>query len=386
MMKLLKCQKLSTSGGVSLLSVVIFATIITIIITTYTTLTLYQQHESINFDSSNRAYYAAQSGFADTVAQINSGRIKAADYLSTGGKKQDCNPVATSKLLGAAGPGIIGSGSNKVEYTCQLIDFMPTRLTKDNLDESTAAVFPLHPGDKTASTYTFSIEWVKQGAIARAWNQRMALPPYDQWKSGPSGTRYIPLMRAMFFWSDNNEVNRNNIRNRTFFLVPAPSPGEDSNFDSTKLTPEVIMSGDGGLSPQNNTTEGLTGLGNTGILGVPMYSTRCQGDTCTSYVVVKNADLNNRQIFVALRPIYGSVDSVSVGVQDNYFASGQATIDITGKSGSAYRRIKQSVPYGDAGKVMTSYFPDYSLVSGDGICKLYKTNTFTAENNGCPQP
>jgi hypothetical protein len=86
-------------------------------------------------------------------------------------------------------------------------------------------------------------------------------------------------------------------------------------------------------------------------------------------------------VFLRLRSIYGSDTKAQVFLQNGStplpFENVAATIDVTGKSGDVFRRVRQTVPISNG--ISTDTLPEAAVVGGDGICKLYRVGTTAAQ-------
>lgn len=353
-------KKLNTKGAVSLLTVVIFATIITVVIAIYARIAINQQGESINYDLSNRAFYAAQGGFEDTVRAIDDGTIKASDYASTDYAKNEC------ALKPDGNSGQISSQSD-VGYTCQLIDFTPSEFTITDLEENQSILVPLIPRTPSPGTadYKLVLTWSPSN------NARVAsgktLPTRTYWNNLSSGGA-PPMLRSMFFWFGSGSLSRGSIKNQSLFLNPY-DPASVANADgAVPESPTINLAGNGGAAIIPPNQQGRQDV---------IENASCvsgAGGNCSITIKIASADLSAQKLFLVIKPIYRSAQNISIVLQNSAgtvlpFGTGQAKIDITGHANNVYRRIVQNYSYGTY-KVTKIGFPDYSIVGGNGICKL----------------
>lgn len=354
---------------VSLMTVVIFATIITVVVTIYSGIVVKQQQEAINYDLGTRAFYAAESGFQDTIRAIDSGAVKAGDYASTANSKKTC-PVVLN--YAANTPNGTQPLSNNTAYTCQMINFTPNSLITSGLGENQSELFPLRPLPGATPTKVV-ITWKADGSQPR-FNTRKALLPKSNWTAGP----YPPMLRTMFFWMNNGTASRGDISNQSYFFNPV------GTADTTP--PFIDLNGLGGVG---------AGAADTNVANLPQNDpiknascVRLGSDTtCTTTVNINNFSAG-KLLYVAIKPIYRSVDEVSVKLQDGAgnnipFASGQAEVDITGKSGNVFRRIVQAHGYGAEQVTRIDNFPDFSIVGGSGICKMMDITAGGTDTSKC---
>lgn len=366
-------KKLVRSGAVSMLTVIMLSIFLSLITTGFVRLMVSYQRESTNSDLSMRAYYAAQSGFEDAERLINAGHISAS--------QNTCPPVKPDQPAQHDSSGIsVANSDSKIDaaYTCELISFPESSNVQsfDNVGVNQAVVFPVTPKNvPTSGKLTLTVKWTPGDNPRQASGK--SLPDVNYWQSAGGGAP--AMMRANVVWANSSDVNLNS---QAYFLNP--SSGNNKNpIDSGDDEATVNLNGSGGLPKSDDPSAHVD----------PIKNVQCQGsgDTvqCSGDINLSNVSTSST-IFLVLRPIYANVDSVSVtsthtGTVANY-KSGQVSIDITGKAGNVYRRIKQSIPYGKfaATKLSSKNVSDFALVAGDGICKQISIGTTSASYaNGC---
>ena len=350
-------KKLNQHGAVSLLSVVIFATIITVVIAAYIHSAISQQTEASNYDFGTRAYYSAESGVQDAVRGMNVNPALKANGQNT------CQPLTNASAPGQPA-GQLGSSSELgLSYTCQLITTKLTQLTGpvgDSLN-ATVRLNPVSPGQ-----YNVVINWSKTDKNANIVLQgrtdtSKTVYPRDQWKNA-DGTAIHPLLRVSIISIPKAGFNRDSIKQNVFFLNPISSVPTDGATTATfaeaaagTQAPEKIVAN--AQCYANNATNTFGGF------------------SCQRTIGLSGYDFANYNVYLRMHSIYGDSNfGVSLvptaGGAPVELANTQATIDVTGKAASVYRRVRQTVPID--GGVRTDNWPEASLIAGDGICKLFR--------------
>lgn len=342
----MKKQLLDERGAVSLISVSIFAIIITIITTLYMRTVSSQQRNALDYDMKTRAFYATLVGFEDTKRSIYSGDLT---EDKDGCSPEDDDQEALTKL--------------NLRYTCQLVTFNATEQEHTAiLPDVESRLFTLSPAEATSGTdYTLNITWsgADGDTTARSGDDYRLLPPVSDW-----GDNTPPMLRAQIIRTDLG-LHRDSMRSRSYFFNPEEA-GESApslNFQDDDWTP---------------TNRSLRGA-----------SCNSEG-TCQARVSLRNVDFNSRRAFLVVKSVYKAIDSIQVSLEDGsgepIALSGQAFIDITAKSGDVFRRTRQGIGVGSI-PVRTINFPDFSIVGGNGICKeMSLTNNVNQFERGSCTP
>lgn len=354
-------MKLNQKGAVALLTVVIFSIIITIVATAYSRIAVVQQQESINFDLSTRAYYAAEAGVQDAIREL-----RGPGTLKDVGRPDECGKDADTVVE-------VDGTSSDLAYTCQLIEVSPSDVVAET-DISKAVLFEVIPKEEPIASKNYYIEvyWSKQLATAdfvpRNDFPSKLFPKRADWL-GDGGVKVHPLMRTVFIRVDGlASLTRNSFKQNTFFLNPTtagePGPPLTLNF---------------GPPPQERSTAIL----NTKCVASNDTLTDGDGYSCMQRIKINSSEFNDdKRVFIAFTSEYGTTDikfkftggeGGTIGPLD--LKNSQAVIDVTAKAGSVFRRIQQRVPLSN--NYSESDFNADALVAGDGICKH-----FLVTNNG----
>lgn len=331
-------KTLDQRGAASLISVAIFAVIITIITTLYIRTVVTQQRDALNYDLSNRAFYASLAGFEDTKRAIDSGLI----VPDAQNRKSDCKVNV--------GSGQISSQLSTLEYTCQLVNFNPDTLQLDQLPSNSSGVFPIK-SNAANGDYRLKITWKGTNSVR---NNDKSLPTQGYWEA--QGLPAMMRSQLVVFPNGGAGLNRDNIKSGSVYLNP--SSAADSRAAAFNVGGYLGWN----LPPSD-----------------PVKNVQCTtgaNSICEALISINAVDFQAQNIMLVLKPLYANATNISIALETSSgdpanFSSGQAQIDITGRSGDVFRRTKQSYPYGTY-QVGVTDIPDYALIAGEGICKQAK--------------
>lgn len=371
-------KRLNQTGAVSLLSVLIFMTIITVIVTAYLRAVLDHQREATTYDLSTRAYYAAESGVQDAIRGLNANPTLRANGQST------CQPLQPS------GSGDFG---NNLGYTCQIINVSNTALSGNTENPATFRL-ALEPGVvNPLAEYLVNVKWSKRADPSSAGYSALVpraahtsdqlFPPQTAWVRNEAAIH--PLLRSSLIYAPASG-NRDSILQQAFFLNPVDDNGIASNnyTDATNFNsqlPTGSPTADGIVQDTRCFSNNATEIYPSGF----DYA----GFACKRGLRVRGADLATG-LYLRLSSVYGSTDfEVTVNQltggnpgPDLTLTGAQAAIDVTGRADNVYRRVKQTVPIGNGYIIDT--WPDAALVAGEGICKYFSIGNNAAQYNfGC---
>lgn len=363
-------KKLNQSGAVSLLSVLIFSLIITVITTAYIASVVSQQKNALSYDQGTRAYYAAESGVQDTVRALRANPAR----LDTDKTACDINLWDDSNT-----DGIIGASADYgMRYTCQLVTPTPPKV-EGSVEPGGArnATVRLQLKDANqAGPYTLVVRWSRPGLggqvlypTNRTGSQQKLTGRYPQWNQGGDSTKplHAMLRLGVITHPSTGPLNRSIIRQNALFLNPTTSdeaPTLSNPGDLTTQQEQLITNAACQVSdPSSNNY------------------------FCQSEITLGSGyDLRNQTLYIRIGSVYRATN-FSLSMENAAgtpldFEDTEAIIDITAKSGNnVFRRVKQTVPIG-------GYYednqPDAALVAGEGICKLLSLGTTSASySNGC---
>ena len=348
-------SQLNQRGAVSMISVVIFSIIITIVVTAYMRTIVTQQKDAINYDLSTRAFYAAESGVEDARR----------DGLAT--SSSDCSSIKDGGL--SAGQKYNNKLGSNISYTCQIIEKDPSDIS-GSVNEQKSAFIRLNPVDPTLPSdeeWRVQLRWSTNGDLTgREDGSKLFLP-----KLAWAAKAYHPVLRSTVVSHPKNSFTRDQVKQRVLFNNPAVSGKEEVALPRLNQNSEQ--------DPAQLVTNGVCTEA-----GVGAYK-------CRRTFVLDNYNFSSQNIYLHLKSIYGATNFQVIlrhcTSGDNCTTVSQkdvvATVDVTARAGDVFRRVKQTVPISDDGyKIFDGL--DASLVAGDGICKSFKVGTSSAQYSpGC---
>jgi len=356
-------KKLDQQGAIAIISVVIFATIITVLITAYLRSAVSQQAQSLSYDFSTRAFYAAESGVQDTVRALKSD-------TSLVKNKDSCAPMTGSEAD-------FGKPDFGASYSCQLIKVNPTTVTGSTSTNVEGALIKLQPQDLNAENTSLIVQWSTKIGDQNLYprdGDTAQFPQTNRWfAGGRSGEPVHDLLRVEVVDHPNTSFSRDDITQRVAFLNPTKDTDADPSVDFSKSTPRDIKKEQKELFTNAN----------------------CQTTEDREYACKQTIDLGgykftDRSVYVRITSVYRNDTKFSVQLADTASAllpltNTQVEIDVTAKAGDdTYRRIRQTVSLGGYKTQDLDGGSASAVTVGEGICKNFvisnDPNTF---NSGC---
>lgn len=385
-------------GSAALITTIAVSSILVVLFVGITTIVTREIRQSINADNANRALYAAEAGVEDAVRRL-------ADDPSV--RESECNALNSSKEVTVA-----QSGSADAAWTCRTIttvaDVMTGRLEADeslniNLARGRSGT---DETDGYLQARYMKVEWNNPNDPGEAVNPFVNyvsswLPIYDPGVSTPwTGAAALEITSTWFEATGgataavtNGSINKSGLTGvfpvRTVVASPACtgasctysdfSPWNSGTYpNSTYVDPASALLTAGSLQ------SGIT----TKCTSAPDYS--CAMPDSGNYDLAKlvkteinngadnqvydsNAAFTTTTMLLRVRPRYRSASyRIQFFAEDGrpvYMPDGNATIDVTARSGNYFRRVqakKQLVP-----SIYDGVF-DNALFSGGDICKNMK--------------
>lgn len=358
-------KKLNQSGAVALLTVVIFATIVTVVIAAYIHSAITQQSEASNYDYSTRAYYSAESGAQDALRAINSNPALLAANRST------CAPLLDTSTPSANGQ--LGMG---LAYTCQLISPLQGSASGDVAPTSKNVIIKLQPQSvpPTNPNHQLIIRWSPQNDATHTTvlfprgGSSKVLTPQDRWNAfDDPGQPIHGVLRLSIL--KVNKADASDVSQQVVFLNPTKPAFEETT---------VALNGSAQQDPSTvfNNAACYASDGNSGSIP-PSYNSQSNGKyACKASLRLQNYDLNAYDIYVRVGSIYRSTEfdlELNTGTAPVTLAGTRVGVDVTGVSGGVYQRVKQTFSIGDG--YTEDSWPDAAVVAGKGICKYFTVGT-----------
>lgn len=208
------------AGFVSLLTVVMFMILTTIVTVSFVTLTLGEQRQTLNDDLAKGAYEASQAGIEDAKRAIryckNNG-CEAALY------NQSCPGFFLSGAV-TSGLGIspvngtvrVGDASANQRYTCVTVSNQISKYWGE-LDPNSASAQTLFLPLKSDQSFNrVKISWSQKTGTSTVPNSLTSSnPTRPNWQSG-----WPAMMRAMIMDHPTGNITETNITSRSSFFVP----------------------------------------------------------------------------------------------------------------------------------------------------------------------
>lgn len=365
-----KMLKLNNKGAVSMLSVTVVSIILTLVSTAYIRAVTVQQKDAISYDQSSRAFFAAESGVQDAI------RASDVDEGIRASGKDQCRPYGDS---GNNGNGQLGPSGYDLSYTCQLIDSTPSNITGFAATDGNNPLIKITPNTPQSGSLRIQFRW---SAITDSTEETLyprlstsaVFPPNDSWNAiNYTDNPIHPVVRLNIISPRRTQISKSNTYERVLFLNPTSTPGSIP----------VISASDSADIKAENTIVQSSCVASDGSSG-----TGFGGYSCQRVLKLEGFDLSSRDLYVGLSTVYGATDfSVQLQQGDSPYSaielrSNQMLVDVTAQSGgNTFRRVRQAIPLSDYNQVQGS---NYSLVSTEGICKLYAIGDTDAQySQGC---
>lgn len=353
-------------GAVAMLSVTIFAIIITVVATSYIKTVISQQRSALDYDNGTRAYYAAEVGVQDGARAIQ------ADASLRANGKSDCKPVGA----GPDGQVALKSPNYGLAYTCQIINATPSDIRGSVIPGEKNAMIKIEPATPDASgKFQLVLRWSKQTEspedtiLHPRSDERPLFPSVGNWGASNFNTTTHPIhamLRTQFIsHPKTTSFGTGDIAQRVVFLNP-------TDVGIAGGSP-VISSADLVAEQQKNLFVKSACYDSQDAIGRPGFD----GFSCKRTIKFDGYNLENNAFYVNIGSVYRSTDFSIELLNDAGtvlpLANTQATIDVTGKAGdTTFRRVRQTLPLGGYAEQSG---PNAALVVGEGICKHFAVGT-----------
>lgn len=344
-------SNMNQRGAVSIITVVIFATIITIVIGVYARITVGQQRESVTYDLGTRAYFAAESGVQDAIRAINAGEVAARN-------ENFCTPLKDGSGVDASGK--FDTNGNR-GYSCQLISTNPVDIT-GKLNPQIAQMV-IEPKSPDPGNYSLEISWspydtqLGGNILVPRPSASKLFPTLSAW-SNSSARQTHPLLRVAAIQHPQGTFSSDQIAQSVFFLNPTPTADAAPTITNNQSAESVITNASCQDASQASPDYGCKQTIN--ISGTTFFSTN--------------------KLYLRLASIYGSTKFQVVlkkGTDRVALVNSQAQVDVTGYAGDVLRRVRQKVPVGFG--YLEDLSLDAALVGGEKICKNFAITATAAE-------
>jgi len=303
-----------------MITVIFVSIVLTILVTSFIRITVNERRESTDNDLTTRAFYAAEAGVQDAVAAIKKGSLK---------NEKECTPT------GGPGSGKLADNLD-TEYTCQIVEMSPSDYQAD-LAKNQTVMLHLNVG-KPINKLEFKWHLVDKNQFALRKSSDDTLPQESAWRS--KGKPFPAMLQVEVIELPKSGVSRDNIKNFMKFISPANGGAGGSAYNLA----------DGSILAANCDPKASTG----------------------TYACVYNLtgwDVDAKDYYVRVTALYRSTQlkiQAYNGAEAVPLIGVQAAVDVTGRAGDVYRRVKTRVDLSPP-----SLLPNYAIISGKGICKNF---------------
>jgi Tfp pilus assembly protein PilX len=350
-------KKLDQKGAVAMISVVIFALIITILATAYARTIVNQQREATNYDLSTRAFYAAEAGAQDAIRAIKA--ATPTDKLVVKGQSE-CKESST--YLGGSTTGYLDNSSSDLAFTCQLVDISTSDGVSGKTDRN-SGLWRISPGGSApANGYELTVTWrpaVQTGSqYAVREDGSKLFPPLTVWGQ----SQFPPVLRlSLISNSSPGAPSRASLKQHVYFLNPAANaePSEETiNPESAEDASKIVRN-------------------------ASCTTSQSEGYECSISFNAPASLFSGKELYAVVHSVYGEsnykISMTKKGSAEPVDLKGIATIDVTARAGNVFKRIKQQISLDKSYR--TSWFDASGLVVGDGICKLFSVGKTESQFN-----
>lgn len=348
-----------TEGAASMIVVIFISIVLSIMTIGFIRVAINEQRQSTDFDLSQRAYYAAESGIEDARRAVR-------DYL--GGELTEAELNADVCDLPRNYSGVLSDDPDfDIEYTCMFIDLTPAafRATFDGANITKQfTVKPVNSAGNPANFQTLTMNWHLNdlpaqggdGLIGSGVNLRgsgdVSLPRRSSWN-------HPAMMEVTFISHPRNGLQRSNIQDSTVFL----SPNTGSNGSSGTVF----------------------GAGVDGRVRAASCSAVASGGyACSMQFNFNGYNATANELTMRMTTHYAATSielSLSSGANGNgaprLFDDMQATVDVTGRAGQVFRRVEAALDLNEH-----TVLPGYAVQSATDICKNFSFTNDLADFGG----
>lgn len=355
-MKLVK----NNSGVVPLVTAIFLGVLLSIVSIAFIRLAISERRQATDDDLTTAAFYAAESGLEDAKRVLGQYFTDTA-YGENELKGGECTPAEGSS------PDLADASTLDSSYTCQLIDLTPNFLVAKP-GEGNSHLFKLDTVNSTSNVrqakQRIEIQWNDKdtdGARSPRSVGDTSTPEFGDWDHPAMLRVNIFAVRASGSGGLNIDLDdlRGTAESFTAFINPVDSTPTTHNLTLSEFDAELLP---GGCDNGDNAFTCKTTI-NLNATGIPA---RYRSVGWVTYMEVQT--------------LYTS-DTVRVDAYSNSsgqlsFRDSQAKIDVTGRSGDAFRRIETFLPLEGSSDLG---LPEYTVIGGDRICKNFNVTDDVAD-------
>jgi Tfp pilus assembly protein PilX len=323
------------AGMVAIMVTLILMTVISLIVLGFAQISRRNQRQALDRQLSTQAFYAAETGVNDADELIKDAIKNGVSVAS----KTDCAP-ASGAFYASLNP--VLDASNKVEYTCLLVEPTPSSLSYSGVGIN-STIIPLIATSGTIANV--SIVWqTKDDTTTPSVNC-------------PTTTTKVFVPKTSASWNCGYGVLRID------FVPTAGSSLSMAGLQSATMSSFLVPLISGSTGATNSITYGSGAINN--LVGISCTNTNCQ-------LTISTGATPQSQYYMRVSSIYKDV-SLQVSATDGSgtavrLQGAQAVVDVTGKAQDVLRRIQVRVPLIGSSSNQLS---DYAIQSGEAICKRF---------------
>lgn len=295
-------------GVTSLLFVLAIGLVLVVMVAGIAALTVREQQQASNTELSNRALQTAEAGVKAAVQKLDANPAYS---------KTECPPGADFSSL-SLGPG--------QSISCIIVSSISTTTYEGYLESDKSQEFYAGPDINSAnvSPAYLKFSW-NNVALGDSANPSFLDTLYPRLVQGYSNAAFIEL--SIIYWPRSN-ASPASFKNETFLIAPVDSSATDANANARRSVKATCSTGAG----YNCTTTNATGQ---------------QGfNVATALNLVSPDNVDNYNFDIRVTPRYANTHfqltayGLSSSATSRSLVSNLAQIDVTGKAGNLYRRIK----------------------------------------------
>ena len=345
------------SGVVSLFTAIFFTILLTVLTTGFIRIMINENQQANDDDFSSRAYYAAESGVEDMKRAL-------AQYYPNDIAKLNATvcdpPVGYSNVVSSA----LG-----VSYPCKLLNFNPPSIEATLPADGSSMQWRLRSQNDVPFN-AVRISWHSLSETVDGANVTFrttnTIPTYGNWNN--AGTPFPAMIRSQVFgYTTAGPVNDADLKANNYngFLNPTSTANGNAMDISTALngatTPTDVL-----CTTNTATYAGYACQATINLAPIGSFSGK------TMFLRLKSLfDTNGTKVKIELMNGSNVVNT----------SDAQAIVDVTGRAGTLFRRVQSRVSL--PGTASSDLMPEFSLESGDNICKRFELTDTTETLNGC---
>jgi len=380
------------AGQVSIVTVVIFILLFSIVVVSFTRIMVASSHETTSDELRASALAAAESGVEDAkrILSYCSANPTASGCDSNGieSANQNCNTLlGNSNLMTAVGLSsktttINGTGTSQVQvgngqqyYQCLMINMQTTDYVGNLTAGGPSAIIPLNSFKGSTGNdniTTVKIEWHNASLGDGTANLvgGTDFPSMSQWVGGNNNKPAV--LRVELVWIKDNSFDLNTVITST-----------SVNNGVRAFTVRPSSSGSvGSVTLQNNSTNYVASTTPNTMTPVPLITTLCtpSNDYACSFTIADNNNLTTsaRIFYLRIQALYNSTNYrvTAYNNQGKMYVDGlQPSVDVTGRAVDSFQRIRARVQPANTTGNPLDWYPEYAIDSGGRVCKQLSVGT-----------